>query len=466
MLTRTDLREYQERAAKFIRERDACALWMDMGLGKSITTLTAFSDLLSTFDARRMLVVAPLRVARDVWHAEVENWAHTQGLSVSRIIGTREQRIAAIKAPADIYTINRENIPWLESLFIQGKKQIRRWPWDVVVLDESQSFKTQGAMRSKSMRRLRRLFHRIVELTGTPAPNGYADLWFQIYLLDFGQRLGRTETAYRLRWFDPPGFTEFGKWTLRPGSAAEIEAAISDIVLTLRAEDYLDLPPVNNNFIKVKLPEPLMKRYKALERESYLKIRDDVEITALNAAVLVGKLLQFANGAMYVDGSRWEHLHDLKLDALFETLDGLSGPTLIAYEFVSDLERISKAMPAFCGKEKTWDVLKTEESVKRWNNGEIDYLLLHPASAGHGLNLQHSGSENIVWMGSTNNLEHHQQLNARLAGGHRRGKRNITIHYIVAANTADEDMISLISRKELTQAGLKSALVELANKKL
>lgn len=428
-----------------------------MGLGKSVMALTAFRDLICSFDARRALVVAPLRVARRVWSAEVKEWSHLQQLKVVPIVGTAEERLAALNTPAHIHTINRENLVWLEAQFIKDKKQIRHWPWDTVILDESQSFKSISSKRFKVMRRLRRLFERCWELTGTPIPNGYEDLHSQIYLLDLGKRLGATQTAFRQRYFTPPGYYEFGKWLLKENSAAAIQRELSDIVFTLRADDYLDLPPVVDNFVRVPLEPATLRRYKMMERHSLLKFGEEKVVTAVNAGVLWNKLLQLANGFVFTEHPAWEHFHDAKLTALSEVLESLEGPVMVAYNFVPDLERIGKHLDTFYTG--AWQQLKTDRSFDDWSDGKIKYGVIHPASAGHGLNdLYKSGSTNIVWFGYTNNLEHFQQLNARLTGGHRRVGKHIVIHYLTAEKTIDEEAAYLIASKDTEQRGLVGAL--------
>ena len=461
-LTRSNLYAYQNRAVKFIKTHEACALWVDMGLGKSISTLTAFSDLRSSFDARRMLVVAPLRVARKVWTDEIAGWKHVSHLTTSRILGTVKQRWQAMKVPADIHLINRENLRWLESQFIDGKKQVRRFPWDMVVLDESQSFKSQTSHRWKAMRKLRRLTDRIVELTGTPAPNGYGDLWGQFYLLDRGQRLGATETAFRDRWFEadsnPDGYTT---WHLKEGADKQIQSAVQDITLSLREEDYLSLPPVKHNYIRVELPEAARKAYKRLARQ-YLVEYGGKTINAVNAGVCAGKLLQLANGAVYHDREGgWTHVHDAKVFALRELLEDLNGRAIIVYGFKPDKRQVAEMMEKIPGK--TWALLDSEQSELDWDAGRVDYLLLHPLSAGHGLNLQHAGAETLIWFGLTNNREWYDQANARLTGGHRRQGRNIVIHHIVADQTIDDDLVVLLETKGQLEYGLKTALSRLAS---
>lgn len=460
MHSRDELKPYQLRAIEFIKQNPNCALWVDMGLGKTVSTLTAFADMRASFDVQKMLVIAPLRVARDVWDAEVAAWAQIQGLRVSKILGNPAQRKYGLDMTADIHTINREQTVWLTEQFVQGKKLVRRWPWDMVTIDESSGFRSQSAQRWKALRRIRKLFPRMTQLTGTPRPKSLRNLWAQFYLLDQGQRLGTTETGFLQKWFDPPRFYEFGKWTPKPNAKREIEAAVADLVLCLREEDYLTLPPVMHNIIKVKLSDQAYAKYKKLERVSLMETMMGNKIAAVNAGVLAGKLLQLANGAIYVDEGKYELLHDAKIDALLELLDDADGPTLIAYNFRSDLERVGKALDKFCrASGKTWDVLKTEESVRRWNAGGTDYLLLHPASAGHGLNLQHSGSKTLILFGLTYDTELHAQLFARLFGGHRRaGMIDGIAHYLVAEGTIDEDVIQIVAGDQHDQDALMRAL--------
>jgi SNF2 family DNA or RNA helicase len=456
MLERNDLRDYQHHAVEFIKTHKNCALWMDMGLGKSCCALTAFADLLAFFDARRMLVIAPLRVARKVWGDEIKTWAHLKHLTISPIIGTARQRMAALRTPADIHTINRENCRWLEAQFIQNGQQILSWPWDIVVLDESQSFKSQSSQRWKSMRRLRRLIPRVVQLTGTPSPQGYGDLWSQAYLLDQGERLGRTERAFEERWFEFKGYGEWQDMTLKSGADKQIQKALADIVLSLREEDYLDLPVVVKNFVKVQLEPAALKTYRKFARE-YISEVKGTKLTAVNSGVLDGKLLQLANGAIYTgEGNEWIEFHQEKLAALQELLDGIPGKVLIAYHYVHDLRRIEKLLGA---NSRRWSVLRSDDSFTAWAAGEYDIGVLHPASAGHGLNdVYKAGAHDLIHFGLNPSLELYQQINARLTGGHRRMDKHITIHHIIAEETRDEDYVELLKGKEMTQADLKSAL--------
>lgn len=456
MFDRCDLHPYQQRGIEFIKAHANCALWVDMGLGKTATTLTAFLDLLAEFDVRRMLVIAPLRVARRVWSDEIDTWAHLKHLTISRMVGTAQQRLAALRTAADIHTLGRENVQWLEAQFIQDNKQVMHWPWDMVVLDESQSFKSQSSKRWKSLRRLRKLFPRMVQLTGTPAPNGYGDLWSQFYLLDQGQRLGRTKTAFVDRWFTLEGYGQFKTPVLKRDADTEIHTAVSDIVLSLREEDYLDLPEVMHTFVRVQLPDEAMRVYKKMEREYRSEVAG-TPLTAVNAGVLDGKLLQLANGAVYIKGKEWVEFHTEKLQALEELLEGISGKLLIAYHYVHDLERIQAVLR---NTGRSWAVLRSDASFIQWADGQYEIGVLHPASAGHGLNsVYKAGAEDIIHFGLNASLELFQQVNARLTGGHRRAGKNIRVHSIIADGTKDEDYVELIQGKHDQQAGLKAALV-------
>lgn len=457
LLTRRDLFPYQVRFSDFIIDHPFCAGWLDMGLGKTVSTLTAFVDLKNWYGARKMLVVGPLRVARKVWSDEVKRWAHLRGLRVSLIIGSPQQRWEAMWRDADIYCVNRENVPWIEAQFIEGVgkklKQLRRWPWDVVTIDESQSFRGMegGGVRFESMRRIRRYLEveRLIELTGTPAPNGYTNLWGQIQLLDLGERLGCDYKQFVNRWFNRKVVdASYTTYELRDTAKDEIHSALSDIVLAMRVEDYLGSPPVVYNDVRVELSTRAMGMYKELKRKALLDVKGK-KITAVNAGVLCGKLLQLANGAVYYDDKRnWVHIHDEKLEALGEVLDGASGPVMIAYGFKHDMSRLREFLDKYCGRSRSYRFLNTTKDEDDWNSGLVDYLVLHPAGAGHGLNLQHSGSETIVWFGLTANWEWYTQLNNRLIGGHRAKGKNIVIHRIVADKTYDEEMLPLLATKD------------------
>lgn len=460
MLNRSNLYAYQQRGTQFIKDHEACAGMIDCGLGKTVMGLTAYSDLANSFDARRALVVAPLRVARKVWSDEVDEWAHLQGIEVAKIVGTPAQRMAALRTPADVHTINREQTEWLEAQFIQNDKQVTRWPWDIVFLDESQSYKSQSSNRWKSMRRLRRLAQRIVLLSGTIMPNGYDDLWSQYYLLDYGKRLGATETDYHERWFErPTRNNEFDKWTVKPHAIPEIKAAIADITLSLRADDYLDLPPVVYNFIKVQLSTAAMRTYKEMARKFIAEVKGRT-LTAVNAGVLDGKLLQLANGVVYVGEDREVvEFHEEKLAALEELLEAVPKKLLIAYYYKHDLARIERLLAA---SGRRWRILRSDAEFDSWAAGELDVGVLHPKSAGHGLNdVYKSGCEDLVHYGCTASLELYLQCNDRLAGGHRRVGRNVRIHHIIAEGTRDIDYVQLLKNKATTQSDLTRSLAQL-----
>lgn len=461
MLTRSDFRPYQNRMVRFMQDQTHCAAWSFMGSGKSVSTLTAIDELIRAGEIKKALVVAPLRVARGVWDAEARNWEHVRHLRVSKVLGDVGQRLTALRTPADVYTINRENLCWLRDLVIVNKKQVRPWPFDMVVLDESQSYKSQGSKRFKAMRQLRVLCKRLVELTGTPSPNRLPDLWAQLYLIDRGQRLGHTETAYRERWFNKPGFGEH-RWRIKEGAQQQIYAAVSDVVLSLNQRDYMDLPEIIPVPVMVRLSPKAMAEYKRFER-TFVMQAGEHQVSAVSAGVLHGKLCQLANGAVYTDdkGSYYE-FHDEKLDALVEQIDGASGPMIVVYSFRSELARIQARLAKEYGENLTVEVLDSQDSEDRWNRGETDVLLLHPESAGHGLNLQHSGAELIVWMSATANLEHFDQVNARLAGGHRR-RGGLVISYISAADTVDDKLVALLKEKTVEQEALRLGVAALNN---
>lgn len=430
-----------------------------MGLGKSCTTLTAFSDMQRDFEAKRMLVIAPKRVATRVWDSEVAEWEHLQHLTVSKMVGSADECFDALKTKADIHTIGRERIPWLKAQFLDDNGKLKyRWPWDMVVIDESQSFKSQSSQRFKALSGLRPYFPRMTELSGTPSPNGYSDLWSQFYLLDKGRRLGSSERSYLERWFTPP-VGMFTKWNLSPQGARQIREAIKDMVLSLREEDYLTLPPISQNFIRVTLSPAALATYKKMEREYIAEVAGK-KLTAVNTGVLDGKLLQLANGAVYHAGKEWVEFHSAKTEALDETLEAMPGKALIAYGYQHDLARIlavAKRRSELDGR--TYALLKSDASFDAWARGEIDWGILHPASAGHGLNdMYKAGCEDIIHFGLTNNLEWYQQVNARIAGGHRRAGKNVRVHHIVADGTRDDDYVRLLKNKAVTQDGLTESL--------
>lgn len=444
----------QRRAIPWLRERRAAILWADVGTGKTISALTMLLQSINGFDSHRILVVGPRLVAERVWAAEVGEWAHTKGLRVKRITGTAKQRLAALDGDFDIWTISRDNVCWLEEQFIRisgtdskgtpTRAQFRRFPWDTVVLDESQSFKSQASKRFKSIRRLRRLFDRIYLLSGSLMPNGYKDLWSQLYLVDGGKRLGNTEAAYHRRWFRKEVFEGVVTYDLREGAAEEIDRIISDVCMVMR-----DAKQVNPyNLIKVTLDKKEQQAYSKMVRSSVISF-GDTNISAVNAGVLWGKLLQLANGAVYDSERNWHLLHDKKIEALVELMESLPRRVLIGYAFKHDLARIQTALAK--AKVEKVGIIRTNESLNDWKAGRIEKGIIHPMSAGHGLN-DLKDAEAIVWFGMTPNLEHFQQLNGRVIGGHRLQGRKIGIHVIVTENTVDEDAVGMIDLKDSTQS--------------
>lgn len=453
--TPKDLRNYQIASTKFILKHPRVMLAERMGLGKTVATLTAIKYLINRFQINNVLVIAPLRVARKVWSDEIRDWTHLPDLKISKIIGNAETRSTAMEAHADIHLINFENVLWLVNHFKRkGDTQFRRpWPWDMIVVDESSGFKNQHTQRWKALRRVIQKTTRVVELTGTPAPNGLVDLWAQVYLLDYGKRLGKTLTAFRERWFSPPGYGQF-KWMPYAHAEKEIHERLKDIVFSLNTDDFLELPPVMYNTIRVDLTSTQMNDYLRMEKMYFMKIGEK-EITAVSAGVLFGKLLQLANGAIYTNKEGdWELFHDAKLDALQEIIEVTPGNVMVVHNFRADLARIQKRLLDTNINFRKLDKPKDEDD---WNAGKIRALLLHPKSAGHGLNLQHGG-ETIVWFGLNPSLELYEQASARIAGGLRRLGKNVEIHHIVTDGTIDEVVMDMIAQKEATQNRLLDAL--------
>lgn len=440
------LRPYQQYAADLIIQKPAVGLLLDMGMGKTATTLMAVRSLLyDYFDVQNVLVIAPLRVAETTWADECQEWDELKDLTVVPVIGSLQHRLQALKTKADIHTINRENVVWLAELY--GKE----WPFDMVVIDESSSFKSHQSKRFRALKRVRPRIRRLVELTGTPAPNGLMDLWSQIYLLDGGQRLGKTITSYRRRWFIPAG--GFGhvvyNYKLQKGAEEEIYQAISDICVSMKASDYITLPPVLYNTVKVKLPEAVKMKYKRLEKDLVLELDNDTDIVASTAAALSNKLLQMANGAAYDENGAVIEMHQAKLDALADIVEANARrPLLVFYWFKHDLERLKRAFP------KARQLVSAAD-IRDWNEGKIEMMLVHPASAGHGLNLQKGGSL-IVWFSMTWSLELYQQANKRL---HRSGQQHtVVIHHLIAEGTIDEDVMRALQEKRKGQDGMLEAV--------
>lgn len=439
---------YQEYAIEKIIENPACALFLDMGLGKTVVTLTAINELMyNYFEVNKVLVIAPLRVAKMTWSQELEKWDHLKYLTMSKVLGTKQQRLDALKKDADIYVINRENTEWLINLY--GKS----WPFDMVVIDELSSFKSNRSRRFKALRKVRPLIKRIVGLTGTPTPNGLIDLWPQMYLLDRGERLGKTITSYREKYFIPGRRNwQTGvvyEYILKPAAEEQIYEKISDICVSMKAEDYLEVPELIEIPVEIELETKDYQRYKKFERDLLLPVSEDENIEALSAAALSNKLLQMANGAIYDDEKNVHVIHDEKLKALEEIIEAANGkPVIVYYNYKHDLERIQKHF-------KETRTIKDEKDIKDWNQGKIPILLLHPASAGHGLNLQEGGNI-IVWFGLNWSLELFQQANARL---HRQGQTSkVSCYLLVTKGTIDEDVIRAINSKAKGQEALLEAV--------
>lgn len=439
--------DYQEYATQWILDKEKAGLLLDMGMGKSVITLTAIDELMfDYFEVSKVLVIAPLRVAESTWDEEAAKWDHLKHLKISKVLGTEKERINALYTKADIYIINRENVKWLVD------KCGKDWPFDMVVIDELSSFKSHRAQRFKALRKVRPFMKRVVGLTGTPAPNGLIDLWSQIYLLDGGERLGKTITGYRERYFLPDKRNQHIVFTykLKEGAEEAIYEKLSDICVSMKAEDYLKLPERINNIIPIYLPKKAKDKYDQLERDLLLPLKDS-DIVANTAGVLANKLLQMSNGAVYDENGDVKEIHNAKLKALEDTIEAANGkPVLIFYSYKHDLDRIKKHL-----KRDDLTVLDTSEDVKNWNEGKIPIMLAHPASAGHGLNLQ-AGGNIIIWFGLTWSLELYSQANARL---YRQGqKQNVIIHHLVSKGTMDEDVMKALEGKEVGQEALLNAV--------
>ena len=425
-----------------ILEHEKCALWVEMGLGKTIATLTALQKLKARFEANRILVIAPLRVASMVWPQEIKEWPHIT-LTIACVLGNEKKRIEALRTKADIHIINRENVRWLVDIFVKNNV-VQKWPWDTVVLDEASSFKARSSWRWKYLRKCSAHINNMIQLTGTPAPNGIEDLWAQMFLLDDGERLGRTLTSFRSRWMEQNPYSF--KRTPRPNADYEVHERVSDIALSMKAEDYLELPDVIENQITVTLTKKEQEQYRTMRRDYILQMQDGTKITAVHAGALWNKLAQLSNGAVYSKHPEWSEFHTHKIKALLELHEELDGPAIVVYNYIPDYERIEIA---FNSAKIKWRLMDTKKDEEDWNNGLIDRLVLHPASAGHGLNLYKNGCRNIVWFGLTPNLEHYQQVIARIAGGLRalHGNKPIVVHKIVAAMTQDRDLDDMLKTK-------------------
>lgn len=440
---------YQRHCIEKVISDKAVGLMLDMGLGKTIITLTAINELIyNLFEVSKVLIIAPKKVAESTWSREQIKWEHLQNLKISKVLGSTQKRIKALNTPADIYLTNRENVQWLVEYYQHD------WPFDMVVIDEFSSFKNHTSKRFKSLKMIRGKIDRMVGLTGTPAPNGLMDLWAQIYLLDQGARLGKNITAYRDRYFNYSRYGDmpFGEFSIKTGSEESIKSAIQDICISMKSEDYLELPDMTYNKIYVELDAKARKKYDELEKQMVLELATG-EVNVANAAALSNKLLQLSNGAVYDENRGVHQVHDCKIEAFKELVEGLNGKNaLVFYTFQHDIDRIKKALS------KTDLVIrefKTPQDEIDWNAGKINILLAHPASTAYGLNLQ-DGGNHIIWFGLNWSLELYQQANKRL---HRQGQtEKVIIHHLITENSRDEDVMKALEFKGDIQNELLESL--------
>ena len=441
--------EYQKRATQFIIDNRYCALFLDMGLGKTVSTLTAIDILKNDYlEIDKVLVIAPKSVALNTWSGETAKWDHLKKLRISVAMGTAAQRTKAIERDADIYVTNRDNVKWIVDYF---KKE--PWPFDTVVLDESSSFKNPSSQRFKALRKIRPQLRRVIELTGTPSPNGLMDLWPQIWLLDMGERLGRTLGSYRSEFFTAGrrnGAVVYD-WIARPGARQRISKRLADISMSMQASDYLDMPDVIDGGLTLALPPDEMRDYQAFQKEQLMQL-DNTDIEAVTAAALTNKLLQYTGGALYDDQHNWHEVSTAKLEALQDIVESTDESVLIYYQYQSEKDRILKMLPdavTFTGE---------PELLESWNAGKIRLMLAHPASVAYGLNMQ-AGGHIIVWYTPTWNLELYMQANARL---HRQGQtKPVVIYHLLAAGTIDERVMQALNCKNGSQAALLKHIKEL-----
>ncbi len=435
---------YQNYAKNFILAHKVSALFLDCGLGKTITTLTAINELMyDSFEISKVLIIAPLRVAQSTWKEEIEKWDHLNLLRYSVAVGDEKERLKALKQNSDIYIINRENVDWLVT------KSGIDFNFDMLIIDELSSFKSHTSKRFKSLLKIRPYFERVVGLTGTPSSNGLMDLWAEFRILDLGERLGRYITHYRNEYFLPDKRNGVVIFSYKPQPHAEerIYRRLADMTISMKSTEYLKMPKLILNELEINLDEEDQTKYKKFKKEMVMTIQEK-EIDAINAASLSNKLIQLANGSIYDEDKKFYEVHNKKLDKLEEIIESANGkPVLVAYWFKADKERIEKR---FKVKE-----IKTADDIKQWNKGMIDLALIHPASAGHGLNLQ-SGGSTLVWFSLTWSLELYQQTNARL---YRQGQKDtVVIHHLITKNTIDEDIIKSLKRKDKTQEALMKAV--------
>ncbi|WP_274939949.1 SNF2-related protein [Chordicoccus furentiruminis] len=453
-MKRQDLHEYQNYCVRFLMEHPEAMLILEMGLGKSCISLTAILDLMfDSFEVSKVLVIAPLRVAKTVWPEEKDTWEHARFLRMSVMVGTAKQREAALRTPADVYVINRENVKWLTDYL---EKRHIPWPFDMVVIDELSSFKNHNSQRWKALRKVRPKIKRMVGLTGTPASNGLLDLWAETYLIDNGQRLGRFIGRYRDAYFKAAGMNPYTgvvyNYVPLPGAEEKIYSRISDISVSMKALDYLDMPEFIPVIHRVDMEPDERTLYEEMKKELLVSV-DGEEIDAANAAVLSGKLLQMANGAIYTDDREIVPIHSQKLLMLEDLIEQANGQNvLVAYWYQHDHSRIMEHLAA---KGYTPRDIRTDADISDWNAGRIQVGLISPASAGHGLNIQRGGHI-LIWFSMIWSLEMYQQTNARLW---RQGQKEVvTAHHIVCRDTVDEDVLKALEHKDTTQQNLIAAV--------
>lgn len=448
-------KKHQQIAAEFLRDHDRCALFLDMGLGKTVITLTRIKELIDACVIRRVLVIAPKRVAESTWSTEASKWDHLKDLRVSVVVGEAKHRKVMLKKDADIYVINRENVQWL----VEGLKG--KWPFDCTVIDELSSFKTRSSLRWRYLKRVIGLSDYVIGLTGTPAPNGYEDLWAEMYLIDQGKALGTTLGAYRDKYFVPGrrnGQVIF-EWLLKPGAKALVDAKLKPLCLSMSKDDWLAMPPLTENIINVRMDKEERKIYDQMIKDSVLPLLDgelstmgemDSAVVGSTAAVLSNKLLQMANGAVYDENGGVFKIHDHKIEALRELSECNGDNLMVFYEYKHDYDRIIESFPEARR-------LDGPQDIDDWNAGKIKLLLCHPASAAYGINLQ-AGGHTVVWYGLPWSLELHTQANARL---HRQGQEHpVIVHYIICEDTLDERVYKVLQKKDAVQQGLLNALKE------
>lgn len=441
MLKRSDLHNYQNRAIEMVKGQKGSGLFIDMGLGKTTSTLTASMDILDDFEITKFLIIAPLRVANTVWHNEAKNWEHLKDLDFSIVTGKPDERLAALEKEVRYYVINVDNLVWLVNHYKS------KWPFDGLIIDESSMFKNPTSKRFRALKKVLKYIKKRVILTGTPAPNGYMDIWSQIFILDDGEALGTSITRFRNTYFDKD-FMGFN-YTLKEGADKLIQEKIKHLVISMKSGDYLELPDFVPSVIDTPLPSALFKKYKAFEEDMIMAIEDEDHITAMSAAALTNKLLQFSSGAVYDEDGVAHHFHDLKFDTLDEIMEENPNDNfLIAYNFQHERDRLMKRYPEAVLMDKEG------KAVKDWNEGKIKMLLAHPASAGHGLNLQHGGSL-LIWLGFNWSLELYQQFNKRL---HRQGQKEVVRAMHIAVGEVEYRLMRSLAKKDITQAELLEAL--------